>query len=80
MTSDASGGEIRLRVALAEDEAEYIRHARLATLHAIGANPHPALTEPLPYAVYLFAYDGPDALQAVRARRRVTNTEVPQNT
>jgi hypothetical protein len=42
---------------LAEDAADYIRHARHETLRSIGAELHPELTEPLGYAVYLLAYD-----------------------
>jgi hypothetical protein len=50
-------GHIRLRVALAEDEGEYIRHVRQETLRAIGLTVRPETTSPLPHAVYLIADD-----------------------
>jgi hypothetical protein len=47
----------RLRVVLAEHCGDYVRHARRETLRAINFDPHPDLVEPMPYAVYLLAYD-----------------------
>jgi hypothetical protein len=53
-------GAIRLRVALAEDEPDYIRHARVQPVRAVGAHESEAMVAPLPYAVYLLARDADD--------------------
>jgi hypothetical protein len=56
-----STSRITLRVSLAEDAADYIRHARTETLKAIRSHVHPDATAPIPHAVYLLAHlDGRD--------------------
>jgi hypothetical protein len=61
LTVQMSTPRIVLRVSLAEDAAEYIRHAREETLTAIRAHVHPDVTAPIPHAVYLLArLDGRD--------------------
>ena len=48
---------MRIAIAHAQEDASYIRHARIETLKAVNIDPHPSMLQPTPVAKYLFAYD-----------------------
>lgn len=48
---------MKIAIADHEQDADYIRHARMETLKAVCVDPHPSLVDVLPIAKYVFAYD-----------------------
>jgi hypothetical protein len=52
-----TGKNMRIAIANHQNDASYIRHARIETLKAVCVDPHPSLVDPVPVAKYVFAYD-----------------------